>query len=387
MASKREVAPSRMGEAGQAEARAERTNDSVVAIIGAGQAGLAMGYFLRQKGIPFFILERGDSIGSAWRERWDSLTLFTPRRYSGLPGLPFPGDQEGYPTRDEVIDYLERYARTFELFLELNSEVGELREEDGRFLLKVDGQSRTSDQVVVATGPFQEPYIPDLAGQLSPEVVAMHAVGYRRPSDLPQGTALVVGGGNTGFQIAKELAATRRVVLSVGSRQKPLPQRLAGRDLFWWLTKTHLLSTTVESRLGSRLRHREMLIGSSPRELRRRYGVELKPRAVDASGQAVRFEDGSEVAVDAVIWATGYRPDYSWIKLPIFGSDGRLHHRRGVTEVPGVYFLGLTWQYTRGSALIGFVKDDAHFIAQRIEELARSRAGRVLETARMNKRG
>jgi putative flavoprotein involved in K+ transport len=364
------------------EVQAHSNGRSEVAIVGAGQAGLAMGYFLRRSGISFVIFERADSIAPAWRERWDSLTLFTPRRFSSLPGLPFPGGPNGYPTRDEVIAYLERYVETFELPVELNSEVRELRGEEGRFALDVGGQTKGADQVVVATGPFQTPYIPDLAEHLSPEVFQTHAVGYRRPSDLPQGTALVVGGGNTGFQIAKELSATHKVVLSVGSRQKPLPQRLGGRDLFWWLTKTRLLSTTVESRLGSRLRHRELLIGSSPRELRRRYEVELKPRAVDASGRTVRFEDGRRIEIDGVIWATGYRPDYSWIRLPIFDSGGRLRHRRGMTDVPGLYFLGLTWQHTRGSALIGFVKDDAQFLAERIEELARSRAGRVLERAR-----
>jgi putative flavoprotein involved in K+ transport len=368
--------------ADEREVEAHSAGDLEVAIVGAGQAGLAMGYFLRQKGIPFVIFERADSIGSAWRERWESLTLFTPRRYSNLPGLPFPGDPEGYPTRDEVIDYLERYAETFDLPVELNSEAHELRAKEERFALHVDGQTRTADQVVVATGPFQKPHIPKLAENLSREVFQAHAVVYRRPSDLPQGRVLVVGGGNTGFQIAKELAGTHKVVLSVGSRQKPLPQRLAGRDLFWWLTKTSLLSTTVESRLGSRLRHREMLIGSSPRELRRQYEVELKARAVGASGRAVRFEDGSEIEVDAVIWASGYRPDYSWIRVPIFDLDLRLRHRRGVTDVPGLYFLGLTWQHTRGSALIGFVKDDAEFLAERIEELARSTEGRILDTAR-----
>jgi putative flavoprotein involved in K+ transport len=368
--------------ADEREVEARSAGDLEVAIVGAGQAGLAMGYFLRQKGIPFVILERADSIGPAWRERWDSLTLFTPRRYSSLPGLPFSGEPEGYPTRDEVIDYLERYAETFDLPVELNSEAHELRAEEERFALRVDGRTTTADQVVVATGPFQTPYIPRLAENLAREVFQAHAVGYRRPSDLPHGRVVVVGGGNTGFQIAKELSGTHEVVLSVGSRQKPLPQQLAGRDLFWWLTKTSLLSTTVESRLGHRLRHREMLIGSSPRELRRRYEVELKPRALDASGRAVRFEDGSEIEVDAVIWATGYRPDYSWIRVPILDSDGRLRHRRGVTDVPGLYFLGLTWQHTRGSALIGFVKDDAQFLAERIEELARSKEGRILETAR-----
>ena len=192
----------------------------------------------------------------------------------------------------------------------------------------------------------------------------------------------MVGGGNTGFQIAKELSTTHSVVLSVGSRQKPLPQRVPGRDLFWWLTKTRLLDVTVESRLGRRLQHRDTLIGSSPRELKRRYGVELKPRAVDAAGRTVRFEDESELEVDAVIWATGYRPDYSWIDLPILDANGRLRHRRGVTDVPGIYFLGLTWQHTRGSALIGWVKDDAEFLAERIgDRLKRAAAGEHAEAA------
>jgi putative flavoprotein involved in K+ transport len=182
-----------------------------------------------------------------------------------------------------------------------------------------------------------------------------------------------VGGGNTGFQIAEELSTTRRVVLAVGSRQKPLPQRLLGRDLFWWLTKSRLFATTVESRLGRKLQHRDTLIGSSPRRLGR-LGVELKPRAVSASGRTVRFSDGSELEVDTVIWAAGYRPDYSWIDLPIFDPAGAVRHKRGVTDVPGLYFLGLTWQHTRGSALLGWVKDDAEFIAEQISQQAKAPA-------------
>ena len=274
-----------------------------------------------------------------------------------------------------MIAYLERYAETFELPIELDSEVRRLTRADDRFVLDVDGRAVTADQVVVATGPFQTPFVPKLERQLGSGVWQAHSTGYRRPTDVPEGTVLVVGGGNTGFQIAKELSATRRVVLSVGSKQKPLPQRIAGRDLFWWLTKTHLLSTTVESRLGSKLQHRDTLIGSSPRELRRRYGVELKPRAIDAWERTVRFEDESELEVDAVIWATGYRPDFAWIDLPILGENGRLRHRRGVTEVPGLFFLGLTWQWTRGSALIGWVKDDAEFLAGRIRALQEATRG------------
>jgi putative flavoprotein involved in K+ transport len=339
-----------------------------VVVVGAGQTGLAIGYFLARRDRRFAILERAGSIAAAWRERWESLTLFTPRRYNSLPGVPFPGDPDGYPTRDEVVAYLEQYAATFELPIELNSEVRSLTCEDGRFLPKVDDRGITADNVVVATGPFQAPLVPETADRLAPEVFQTHSTGYRTPTDVPDGTVLVVGGGNTGFQIAKELSATHKVYLSVGSRQTPLPQRFLGRDLFWWLTKAGILNKTVESRLGRRLSTRETLIGSSPRELKRCYGVELKRRAVDASGRIVRFADGNELEVDAVIWATGYRPDYSWIDLPIFDHDRRPRHRRGVTDVPGLYFLGLTWQHTRGSALLGWVKNDAEFIAQQIPQ-------------------
>jgi putative flavoprotein involved in K+ transport len=206
-----------------------------------------------------------------------------------------------------------------------------------------------------------------------------------RPSDVPDGTVAVVGGGNTGYQIAKELSATHDVHLAVGARQTPLPQRLLGRDLFWWLTKTGLIKKTVDSRIGRRAQHRDTLIGSSPRELRRRYGVELKPRVTGAGDRTLSFADGSELDVDAVIWATGYRSDYSWIQPSVLGPDGRVQHRRGVTDVPGLYFLGLTWQHTRGSALIGWVEDDAEFIAEQIaayEKDAPNRGAHELDEAR-----
>ena len=340
-----------------------------VAVIGAGQAGLAMGYELARQGSNFVILESADSVAPAWRARWDSLTLFTPRRHDGLPGLEFPGDPDGYPGRDEMIDYLERYAETFELPIRLESPVRRVRGENGTFRLELDDGVVEADQIVVATGPFQVPRTPSLADELDPAVFQTHSVGYRNPGELPDGPVLVVGGGNTGFQIAQELAATRETHLAVGSRQMPLPQRIAGRDLFWWLGKLGILEKNVDTRLGRRFSTRETLIGSSPRTAKR-AGVHLHSRAVGASGKTFVFEDGTTLDVDAIIWATGYRFDHSWIDLPIAGPDGRLVHRRGVTDVPGLYFLGLPWQWTRGSALVGWVKDDARFIAERIAEWA-----------------
>jgi putative flavoprotein involved in K+ transport len=351
-----------------------------VAVIGAGQAGLTMGYELARQRRRFVILDTADSIGAAWRTRWDSLTLFTPRRYDSLPGLEFPGEPDGYPGRDEVIAYLESYAETFDLPVQLGSEVRSVRSEDGAFRLELANEVIEADQVVVATGPFQIPRVPALAADLDPAIFQTHSVCYRNPGELPDGAVLVVGGGNTGFQIAAELAADLETHLSVGSRQMPLPQRIGGRDLFWWLGKLGILEKSIDTKLGRRLSTRDTLIGSSPRTAKR-AGVTMHGRAVGASGRTVVFEDGSTLDVAAVIWATGYRFNHSWIDLPITDDDGKLVHRRGVTDVPGLYFLGLPWQHTRGSALVGWVKDDAEFIAERIAERAPASSPTALEGA------
>jgi len=343
-----------------------------VAVVGAGQAGLAMGYFLAKEGRHFTIVEATDSIGASWRTRWDSLVLFTPRRYDSLPGLQFPGNPDGYPERDEVVKYLEEYASTLELPVQLDSPVQALTPTTGGFLLDLGTRTIEAQQVVVATGPFQVPRVPAFASAVAPDVFQVLSTGYQRPSDIPEGTVVVVGGGNTGFQIAKELSATHEVHLAIGSRQTPLPQRLLGRDLFWWLTKTRLIEKTAESRIGRRARHRDTLIGSSPRDVKR-HGVTVQSRVVAASDREVTFADGSELDVDAVVWATGYRSEYGWIDLPVVDADGRVVHRRGVTDVPGLFFLGLTWQHTRGSALLGWVNDDAEFIAGRISANANDR--------------
>jgi putative flavoprotein involved in K+ transport len=337
-----------------------------VVVVGGGQAGLAIGYHLARQGRRFTILEAAAEPAAAWRERWDSLRLFTSARYNSLPGLPFPGDPERYPTRDEVATYLTQYAEHFELPVELNSRVRSIARPDGGYVVDLADRTYVADQVVIATGPFQVPFVPPIAGGLDEAVVQMHSTSYRSPASVPDGRVLVAGGGNTGFQIAQELSASREVHLSIGSRQKPLPQRLLGRDLFWYLDRTGLIRKTADSRIGQRMSERDTLVGSTPRGLRRRHGVKLHARVVDTAGSTVRFADDSDLQVDAVVWATGFRPDHSWVEVPVFDDVGKLVHERGVTAARGLYFLGLSWQHTRGSALLGFVKDDAEHIAGQI---------------------
>jgi putative flavoprotein involved in K+ transport len=304
------------------------------------------GYFLRREGVDFTILEAEGEPAAAWRARWDSLKLFTPVRYSGLPGLPFPGEPHSYPTRDDVVAYLTDYVRHFELPVEFDSRVRSVRVTDGSYLVELDDRTYEADQVVVATGPFQVPFVPSIAERLDPEVVQSHSTEYRRPQDIPGGPVLVVGGGNTGFQIAEELSASG------------------------------LIRKTTASRIGRRLEGRDTLIGSRPRMLHSRHGVRLYGRAVDAAGRTVSFSDGETLDAGAVIWATGFRVDHSWIHVPVFDASGRVVHRRGVTESPGLYFLGLSWLHTRGSALIGWVKDDAQYLARQIATSQRSARAR-----------
>jgi putative flavoprotein involved in K+ transport len=266
-----------------------------------------------------------------------------------------------------VADYLQAYAAAFDLPVRLDAKVTELRRlEDGSFEIRTAGQTYRARQVVVATGPFQVPFIPPQARGLDPSVTQVHSADYRNPQGLPEGPVLVVGGGNSGFQIAEELAATRTVDLSIATTSPMLPQRRAGKDLFWWLTRLGLLRVTVNSRVGQRMSRREFIIGTNRRRLER-AGVRFRPRLVDAESRTVRFADHSLLEeVGVVVWATGYRSDYDWIHIPGVVREGHVVHRRGVTEVPGLYFLGLSWQHTRGSALLGFVNDDAAYLAEQI---------------------
>jgi putative flavoprotein involved in K+ transport len=303
-----------------------------------------------------------------WRSRWDSLKLFTPARYNALPGMAFPGPADAYPTKDPVADYLQAYADAFDLPVRCDARVVELRRaEGGDFEVRTADERYRACQVVVATGPFQVPFVPPAARRLDGSVTQVHSSQYRNPRALPDGPVLVVGGGNSGFQIADELATSRQVDLSIATKNPMLPQRLAGRDLFWWLTRLGLMRVTAGSRLGQRVQARgEFVIGTNRRRLER-AGVRFRPRLVDAEGRTVRFADGSTLEVGTVVWATGFRSDHSWIHVPGVVADGHVVHRRGVTDVPGLYFLGLSWQHTRGSALLGFVKDDTAYLADQLE--------------------
>jgi putative flavoprotein involved in K+ transport len=335
-----------------------------VIVVGGGQAGLAAAWHLREQGLRFLVLEAAAELGHTWRTRWDSLRLFTPAEHDALPGLPFPVPAGSYPGKEAVADYLRDYAAAFHLPVELNARVTRLQRTDTGFQVSTAERTYPARQVIVATGPFQTPFVPPLAARLNTSVTQLHSSEYSSPDALPAGAVLVVGGGNSGFQIAEELAATRPVELSVGSVYPALPQRLLGRDLFWWLTRLGVMRVTASSRIGRRIQARgEFLIGSSRRSLQR-AGVRFRPRLVDVAGRTARFADGSNSGVTAVVWATGFRRDHSWIDVPGVVRDGRVAHTRGVTEVPGLSFLGLSWQHTRGSALLGFVADDAAHVTR-----------------------
>ncbi len=344
-----------------------------VVVIGAGQAGLAVGQQLAARGTDFVILEASTQVGSSWRTRWDSLRLFTPAQYDSLPGMPFPAAADTHPTKDDVADYLAEYAAHFDLPVRLATPVEHVRREgDGGYLVTTATGALRARQVVVATGAFHRPWVPAAAREPAPRVTQLHSARYRNPGQLAGTRVLVVGAGNSGLQIAHELSGSHTVSVAVGSRALELPQRVAGRDLFSWLTMIGFFSWPAESRLARRLRSRgDLVIGTRTSTLRR-TGIDLRPRLVGFTGDRAHFADGTSETVDAVVWATGFRPDYSWLQVPGVVVDGHVQHHQGVAEVPGLFFVGLPWQTSRGSALLGFVGDDAARLAERMASQTRA---------------
>lgn len=340
-----------------------------VLIIGGGQAGLAMGFRLKDTPFRYRIAERHPRVGDSWRNRYASLVLFTPRAYSALPGLAVPGDPEGFPTKDEMADYLEAYAERFDLPVATGTGIGRLQRVDGGFRATTEaGEPIDSRAVVLATGAFQRPAIPPISKRLSAEVDQLAPEDYRTPGQLAAGRVLVVGGGATGRQIALELTANHEVLLAAGRPRRVGRDRILGRSVFWWLDKLGVLSASRESRIGRFLMEADPFPGKHLElDKLRQSGVEVVDRVIEAEGKKVSFADGNAAEVDAVVWATGYRDDTGWVEIPeVKGAHGNFLHYRGISPLPNLCFVGRSWQWTRGSALFAGVGQDAAYLTEHI---------------------
>lgn len=353
----------------------DTTIDTIV--IGAGQAGLTTGYHLAARGVDFEILERHDRLGESWRRRWDGLRLFTPARLDGLPGMAFPAPPQVYPTKDEVAEYLERYARHFGLPVRLGVDVRRLAQGGRtRFVLDTERGTVGADRVIVATGAWHTPAVPGFAKQLPDAIRQLHSSEFRNPAQLGPGGVLVVGGGNSGAEIAA-LAAQEHETWLAGRDNGQMPFDIDGpvagiTDSILWFLANHVV--TVDNPLGRRvvasLRDR-----GAPLERVRKgdlaaAGVHrVTNRVVGVREGLPLLDDGRALKVDNVVWATGFRHDYPWMQLsqPVVGGDGWPIHERGAsTSVMGLYFVGLPFQTSLASALLGGVGRDARFIADRV---------------------
>lgn len=337
------------------------------AIIGGGQAGLTMGYYLAQQNRSFVILDAGSRVGDVWRHRWDSLRVFSSARNSTLPGRAFSAPDSSFPTKDEMGDYLEAYADQFDLPVCLDTRVESLTRSDDHYELTASSQRFTANHVVLATGPFHRPNVPPFAEELGPAITQLHSSAYKTPDQLPNGDILVVGAGNSGAEIAVELANTGRRVYLSGRKTGSIPHGLFNSRVFWWLFGRVL---TVDTRGGRKLKTRRQGRGDPLIRLTnhdvQRAGVERVPRTDCIVDGKPQLEDGRILDVAAVVWAIGFRPDFSWVDLPglTMSEDGYPIHYRGVIEgVPGLYLLGVPFQSSLLSATIHGVGIDAQYIA------------------------
>jgi putative flavoprotein involved in K+ transport len=340
-----------------------------ILVIGAGQAALALGFHLKKTPLRFQLVDRHARVGDSWRKRYASLVLFTPRAYSALPGLAVPGDPDGFPTKDEMADYLEAYANHFDLPVVLGTDIQRLERVNGGFRAVTEaGEPIECRAVVLATGAFQRPAIPSISKDLSAEVTQLTPEDYKSPSQLPPGTVLVVGDGATGRQIALELTANHEVLLAVGRPRRVSPDRILGRNVFWWMDKLGILSVSRKSAIGRYLMKADPFPGKALQLKRlRRKGVDVVGRMIQAQGKRASFADGKTAEVDAVVWATGYRDDADWVAIPeAKDAHGNFLHQRGVSPVPNLYFVGRSWQWTRGSALFAGIGADASYLTEHI---------------------
>ena len=351
-------------------------------IVGGGQAGLAASYWASQAGLRHLVLDAATRTGDTWRQRYDSLRLFTPRSHSQLPGLALAGDPSGLPTKDELASYLEEYARAHDLPIMHNARVRSIRRADSGFEVRTADQTLLTGAVIVATGPFHTPQRPEWAGEV-PVRNQLHSSQYRRPADAPGPRVLVVGGGNSGAQIAEELVvAGRDVTWSQSTPPRFVPQTVLGRNLFWWLDQLGVLTAPASSRRGQLLLRRgDPVIGTALRGMVRGHQLRLKPAATAPAADGVRFADGSSARFDAIVWSTGFAYDFSLLDIPeVLDTQGRPLHQEGVSRVdPSLMFLGLGWLTSRNSGLVGGVGADAQrlvaSLARRVESSS-IRAGR-----------
>lgn len=339
-------------------------------VIGAGQAGLASGYYLKQLKQSFLILDKADEIGQKWSERYDSLLLFTSRMFSSLPGLNMKGEANGFPAKNEVSNYLKVYAANFDLPVQLYTEVVNVRKENNYFIIKTNQGDYEAANVIIATGPFQIPRIPNFSQELSPDIPQLHSSQYKNPAELRAGNVLVVGGGNSGAQIAVELSKTRETYLSISQKIKFMPLKIGTKSIFWWFDKLGILKASYESWIGRKLRENgDPIFGFELKTAIKQGQIIQKSRSVYGEGSIIQFQDKSTLKVQNIIWATGFVSEYSWLNIDgVLDDQGRPKHTRGKTQIPGLYFLGLPWQFRRGSALFQGVGYDAHYLAELIKK-------------------
>jgi putative flavoprotein involved in K+ transport len=341
-------------------------------IIGAGQAGLAAGYYLQKTGEDFLIIDSAKRVGDSWRQRWDTLRLFTPSQYDGLPGFPFPAPKDTFPSKDEIADYIEKYADKFELPVQLNEKVLRLGRGSSGFEITTSKRVLKADNVIVATGTNPCPKIPVFAGYLDRNIFQIHSSQYTNPNSLPPGKILVVGAGTSGVEIAIELAGSRQTMLAgVPTFHVPDPVfKYAGR-FYWWFV-SHIL--TVKTPLGRKARQGILkgggpLIRVSVKDVLSAH-VELVSRVAGVENGFPKLEDGRVINAASIVWATGYKPDFSWIGLDITDKEnGWPVTKMGVSEhIPGMYFMGMIFQYGLTSGLVGGVGRDAAYIVRQIQQ-------------------
>jgi putative flavoprotein involved in K+ transport len=343
-------------------------------VVGAGQAGLAVAYHLKRRGRPFVVLEANARVGDNWRSRWDSLRLFTPARFDSIDGMPFPARGHSFPTKDEMADYLEGYVARFDLPVRTGQRVDALTRDGDRFVLDVGGRRLEADNVVVAMATFQKPRVPPCAAELDPAIVQLHSSEYRNPAQLPDGPVLVVGTGNSGAEIAKELAPSRTVWLS-GREVGQIPFRIEGRAArlllpFLFRVVFHRL-LTVRTPLGRKARGK--FLGQGMPRIRVKaadlaaLGVEWVPRVAGVRDGRPLLDDGRVLEAASVVWCTGFHPGFSWIRLPALDARGEPMHESGVVPTqPGLYFVGLLFLHSASSTMIHGVSRDAERIADAI---------------------